>query len=101
MRYEVNAVMLGAVGMVQARVAPHCTAVLAPRARAALGRGCARPAHATAQYQLMLPRRVRCPRRRAMPVQRARAPEQARGDISPQKNCCDKQVPVETYQLSH
>jgi hypothetical protein len=57
----------------------------------------ARCAHVLCQ----LPRRVRCPRRRAMPVQRARAPEQAQEDTSPKKNKCDKQVPVETYQLSH
>ena len=49
----------------------------------------------------LLPLRVCCRRLCAMPVQHARAPEQARGDTSPQKNKCDKQVPVETYQLSH
>ena len=40
----------------------------------------------------VLPRRVRCARQCAMPVQHARAPEQARRDTSPDKNKCDKQV---------
>ena len=42
-------------------------------------------------YQL-LPLRVRCPWQCAMPVQRARASEQARESTSPEKNKCDKQV---------
>ena len=40
----------------------------------------------------MLPQRVCCPRRCAMPVQHVRVPEQARSNISPSKNTCDKQV---------
>ena len=40
----------------------------------------------------MLPQRVCCPRLCAMPVQHARVLEQARSNISPSKNTCDKQV---------
>ena len=40
----------------------------------------------------MLPQRVCCPQRCAMPAQHARVPEQAQDNISPQKNTCDKQV---------
>ena len=39
-----------------------------------------------------LPQRVCCNRLCAMPVQHMRDPEQARGMLSPMKNCCDKQV---------
>jgi len=41
---------------------------------------------------LRLPRRVCCNRLCAMPAQHVRGPEQARGQFSPKKNCCDKQV---------
>ncbi len=38
------------------------------------------------QFVRLLPQRVCCPRLCAMPVQHARAPEQAREDTSPEKN---------------
>ena len=40
---------------------------------------------ATIETTGLLPRRVGCPRRCAMPVQPVKAPEQARGDTSPEK----------------
>ena len=46
----------------------------------------------TCMLHQLLPLRVRCAWQCAMPVQRARASEQARESTFPQKNKCDKQV---------
>ena len=51
-----------------------------------------KPTRTAHMPQMMLPRRVRCSWRCAMPGQHSRAPEQARGHASPEKNSCDKQV---------
>ena len=41
---------------------------------------------------MLLPQRVCCPQRCAMPVQHAKVSEQAQENASPDKNICDKQV---------
>ena len=44
------------------------------------------------EFVIQLPQGVRCSQLCAMPVQHARAPEQAQSGISPTKHTCDKQV---------
>ena len=51
--------------------------------------------------QSMLPRRVCRSWLSEMPVQHARAPEQAQETISPRKKMSQGSLQLETYQLSH
>ena len=93
-RYEVNAVITG--------IAQPCTTNSAAVYRLMFYRKFAtEPKIITLHYRFIyvtrpklfsLPLRVCCSWQCAMPVQHARASEQARKETSPSKNTCDKQV---------
>ena len=83
-RHEVNAVMLEHGSLQQCKVTSHisysslCGNVFCSKTAGSENR--------------LLPQRVCCPQRCAMPVQHAKVSEQAQEDTSPVKNICDKQV---------
>ena len=83
-RHEVNAVMLEHGSLQQCKVTSHisysslCGNVFCSKTAGSENR--------------LLPQRVCCPQRCAMPVQHAKVSEQAQENTSPVKNRCDKQV---------
>ena len=83
-RHEVNAVMLEHGSLQQSKVTSHISYSISY-----VTFFCSQAARSEDR---LLPQRVCCPQRCAMPVQHAKVSEQAQEDTSPVKNICDKQV---------
>ena len=83
-RHEVNAVMLEHGSLQQCKVTSHISYSISY-----VTFFCSQAARSEDR---LLPQRVCCPQRCAMPVQHAKVSEQAQEDTSPVKNICDKQV---------